>query len=78
MTSQQIRQRLDELLQQGPLAGLSADLKLLLQGQLSAWLTKANLVTREEFDAQTEVLRRTEQKLFELEQKITELEQQAH
>ncbi|MBT4386746.1 MAG: accessory factor UbiK family protein, partial [Betaproteobacteria bacterium] len=32
-----------------------------------------NLVTREEFDAQVEVLRRTQDKLHELERQITEL-----
>ena len=40
---------------------------------ISGWLASHNLVTREEFDAQVEVLRRTQDKLHELERQITEL-----
>jgi BMFP domain-containing protein YqiC len=36
--------------------------------------TKMELVTREEFDVQTEVLKRTRQKLEELEKKLSEIE----
>lgn len=75
MNPEQIRQRIDDLLQQSPLASLSADMKLLLQGQLNSLLTKANLVSREEFEIQTESLQRTQAKLAELEQKIAQLEQ---
>lgn len=75
MKTEQIRQRLDELLQQSPLASLSADAKLLIQSQLQAFINKANLVSREEFDIQREALQRTEAKLMALEKKIAELEQ---
>lgn len=37
-------------------------------------LQKLDLVTREEFDVQTQVLAKTRQKLEKLEQKLTELE----
>lgn len=77
MQPDQIRQRIDELLQKSPFASLSTDVKLLLQGQLNSLFSKANLVSREEFDIQTEALRRTEQKLVALEQQITALEAQA-
>lgn len=42
---------------------------------LQAALARLDLVTREEFDAQTAVLLRTRQKLETLEQQLTRLEQ---
>ncbi|GAA5218653.1 accessory factor UbiK family protein [Corallincola platygyrae] len=47
-----------------------AKTKQVLQAQLS----KLDLVTREEFDVQTQVLLRTREKLTALEQRLTELE----
>lgn len=41
---------------------------------LQAALARLDLVTREEFDAQTAVLQRTRQKLEALEQELTRLE----
>lgn len=41
---------------------------------LTLALQKLDLVTREEFDVQTQVLAKTRQKLEKLEQKLTELE----
>lgn len=74
MNPTQIRQHLDELLQQSPFASLSADAKLLAQSQLQAFINKANLVGREEFDIQQQALARTEAKLAQLESKLSELE----
>lgn len=74
MNPESVRQRIEQLLQQTPFAALSADMRLALKAQLSQWLTSANLVTREEFDVQTEALRRTQSKLEELEAKIALLE----
>lgn len=76
MNTRQARERVDQLLQQSPFAGLSADMRLMIQGQLNAFISKANLVTREEFDVQCDALRRTEAKLIELEEKIALLEKQ--
>lgn len=76
MNSAQVRERIDQLLQQSPFAGLSADVRLLIQGQLNAFISKANLVSREEFEVQSDALRRTQAKLIELEEKIQQLEQQ--
>ncbi|OZG74276.1 hypothetical protein BTA51_04475 [Hahella sp. CCB-MM4] len=42
---------------------------------LASVISKLDLVTREEFDVQTEVLRRTREKLEALEKRVTELEQ---
>lgn len=46
-----------------------------LQAALQSALSKLNLVTREEFDAQTAVLQRTRAKLEDLERQYNELEQ---
>ena len=76
MNPESIRQRIQDMLQQSPLAGLSAEVKLLLQSQLNALLTSADLVSREEFEVQSESLRRTRQRLEELEGRLLLLEQQ--
>lgn len=76
MNTADLRQRFDELLQQSPFAGLSADAKLLAQSQLQALISKANLVSREEFDIQSEALARAQAKLSQLEQQISALEAQ--
>lgn len=75
LNTDQIRGHLEQLLQQGPLAGLTADMRLLLQSQISALLQKADLVSREEFDVQRESLQRTQARLAELEERLTQLEQ---
>jgi ubiquinone biosynthesis accessory factor UbiK len=46
-----------------------------LQLALQAALSRLNLVTREEFDAQATVLQRTRQKLEELEQELAKINQ---
>jgi len=74
MINPDIAQKIDSLLQQSPFAGLSQDLKLAMSSQLQALFTSANLVSREEFDAQQAVLERTLQQLSELEQRLVQLE----
>lgn len=76
MNSEPIRNRIEQLLLQSPLAGLSADVRLMLQSQLQSLLSSANLISREEFEVQAEALRRTREKLEVLEQKLSQLEQQ--
>lgn len=46
-----------------------------LHAALQAALSKLNLVSRDEFDAQSAVLQRTREKLEALEKQLTELEQ---
>ncbi|MAK89638.1 MAG: hypothetical protein CMI08_10005 [Oceanospirillaceae bacterium] len=75
MTPDQIRTRIEQLMQKSPLSGLSDDLRLMIKSQLQSLLTSADLVTREEFEVQAESLRRTQSKLLELEEKLTQLEQ---
>ncbi|MCB5188815.1 accessory factor UbiK family protein [Methylobacillus caricis] len=53
-----------------PAGGIERNLNALLQGAF----TKLELVSREEFDVQTEVLRRTREKLQQLEKQVAELE----
>lgn len=69
-----IKGRIEELLQQSPFASLSSDIRLALQSQLQGFITSANLVTREEFDVQAEVLRRTNARLAEMEARLVKLE----
>ena len=52
----------------------SEDLKKNIQAALSAGLVKMDLVTREEFDIQAELLSRTRALLDELETSVRELE----
>ena len=51
------------------------DLERNFKAVLNAGLERMELVTREEFDVQREVLARTRAKLVELEAKLAELEQ---
>lgn len=69
----QIKQMADEFLEKLPMPGIPEDMKLLMRSQLQSMLANANLVTREEFEVQVEVLQRTQQKLAELEAKLNEL-----
>jgi BMFP domain-containing protein YqiC len=50
------------------------DMEKNLKAALSAWLSKLDLVTREEFDVQAQVLARTREKLAELEARLARLE----
>ncbi len=65
-----INQRLREVLAQSPAADLEKNLRALLTG----FLGRLDLVTREEFDIQRQVLLRTREKLNRLEAQLTELE----
>jgi len=56
---------------------LRRDLEQNFKGVLQAQLAQLDLVTREEFDVQATVLKRTREKLAALEQRLTELERQA-
>lgn len=49
-----------------------------MRSALSSTLNKLDLVTREEFEVQTQVLLRTREKLEALEKRVAELEQRHH
>ena len=55
-------------------AALGRDLEQNFKGVLQSQLAKLDLVTREEFDTQTQVLVRTRARLEELEQRVAQLE----
>ena len=66
----ELQHRIREVLQHSPAKDLEANLRaMLLQG-----FAKLNLLTREEFELQTEVLARTRAKLEALEKRVAELE----
>jgi len=66
----EVNERIRATLAQSP----AADLEKNLKAMLAAFFSRVDLVTREEFDVQREVLARTRAKLAELEAKVAELE----
>jgi ubiquinone biosynthesis accessory factor UbiK len=54
---------------------MQEDVEKNIRAALSATFSKLDLVTREEFDVQTQVLHRTREKLEALELRVAELEQ---
>jgi BMFP domain-containing protein YqiC len=58
-----------------PLKNLGSDLEEKFKQILQAQLAKLDVVTREEFDVQSQVLLRTREKLNELEKRLDELSQ---
>ncbi len=55
-------------------AAVGRDLEQNFKGVLQAQLARLDLVTREEFDVQSAVLKRTREKLTALEQRLAQLE----
>ena len=68
----EISNKIREMVSDSPLADVEHNLNALLKSVL----TKMELVSREEFDVQAEVLRNTRQKLELLEAKLEQLERQ--
>jgi BMFP domain-containing protein YqiC len=66
----EISNKIREIVKDSPLPDIEKNIDALLKGMF----TKMELVTREEFDVQTEVLKRTRQRLEELEKKLFEIE----
>jgi len=62
--------KIKEMMNASPLADVEKNINALLKSAF----TKMELVTREEFDVQAEVLRKTREKLEMLESKLAELE----
>ena len=69
---EELDRKMKEVLAQSPARDLEKNLRALLTGAFS----RLELVTREEFDVQREVLARTRAKLEELEAQVAELEKQ--
>ncbi|MBL8385576.1 MAG: accessory factor UbiK family protein [Burkholderiales bacterium] len=68
-----LNERVSRFLQQTPAAEIGQNLK----AALGASLARLDLVTREEFDLQAQVLARTREKLAALEARVAELERRA-
>lgn len=66
----EINERVRAVLAQGP----AADIEKNMRAMLTALFSRLDLVTREEFDVQRQVLIRTREKLAQLEAKLAELE----
>jgi BMFP domain-containing protein YqiC len=66
----ELRKKMEELFARTP----AKDIEKNMRAVLTNFLSRLDLVTREEFDVQTEVLRRTREHLVELEAKVAALE----
>jgi ubiquinone biosynthesis accessory factor UbiK len=69
---QDLSNKIKDIVKSSPLADVDKNIHALIKGAL----TKMELVTREEFDVQTEVLRHAREQLATLEAKLAELEKQ--
>ena len=69
-TLDDIASTLGEIFRQSP----ARDLEQNLKAGLTGWLSKLDIVSREEFDVQAQVLARTREKLTQLEARLKELE----
>ena len=67
----EISNKIKELVGNSPVADLEKNINALIKGVF----TKMELVSREEFDVQAEVLRNTSEKLAKLEVQLAELEE---
>jgi BMFP domain-containing protein YqiC len=65
------QQKMSELLKNSP----AKDVERNMKAMLAQGFSKLDLVTREEFDTQTQVLVRTRARLEELEKRVAQLEQ---
>ncbi len=68
----EIASKLGEVLKQSP----AGDIEKNIKAGVTSMLGKLDMVSREEFDVQTEVLARTREKLVQLEARLAELEKQ--
>ena len=69
-TLNEISNKIRGLIKKSPLEDMDKNIHALIQSAF----TKMELVSREEFDVQAEVLRNTREKLVKLEAKLAELE----
>ena len=69
----EISNKINDMIKSSPLADIEKNINALIQGAF----TKMELVSREDFDVQAEVLRNTREKLNMLEAKLVELEEKA-
>lgn len=69
-TWEDLSAKIKEIIEKSP----AKDVEKNMRAMMESVFTRLNLVTREEFDVQAQVLSRTREKLTELEAKLAELE----
>jgi len=67
---QEISKKIKDIISDSPINDIEENINALLRGMF----TKMDLITREEFDVQTGVLKKTREKLESIEKKLTEIE----
>ena len=67
---QDISKKIKDIISDSPINDIEENINALLRGMF----TKMDLITREEFDVQTGVLKRTREKLESIEKKLSEIE----
>ena len=67
----EMSKKVGEILAQSPAKDIEKNTRALL----ASLFARLDLITREEFDVQQEVLKRTREKLAEMEKRVAELEQ---
>lgn len=76
LSPDKVKHMAEQWLESSPLKGTTDEIKMMASSHFQQWLANANLVTRDEFDAQCAVLERTHIRLQELEQQLEQLQQQ--
>ena len=69
-TIQEISQKIKNIVSDSPIGDIEENINALLKGMF----TKMDLITREEFDVQTGVLKKTREKLEAIEKKLSKIE----
>ena len=69
-TIQDISQKIKNIVADSPISDIEENINALLKGMF----TKMDLITREEFDVQTGVLKKTREKLEDIEKKLSKIE----
>ncbi|MGH8711037.1 MAG: accessory factor UbiK family protein [Burkholderiales bacterium] len=67
----EMSKKISEVLAQSP----AKDIEKNARAMLASLFARLDLITREEFDVQQEVLKRTREKLAEMEKRVADLEQ---
>jgi len=67
---QEISQKIKNIVADSPISDIEENINALLKGMF----TKMDLITREEFDVQTGVLKKTREKLKAIEKKLSKIE----
>ena len=68
----ELREQLNRMFAESQLA---PDMQRRFKSRMESWLNQLNIVSREEFDAQTRVLQAAQQQLVRLEQQIDDLKE---